>query len=767
MIKLRHLILVVFVLATISLPLFVSNFSTNAQAASTGNIIQDVNTDKAMYSPGQTVTIYADLKNNTGATLTNGSVTLYFKHLTTEVSSPSTRYFTLSPGSTTTLVWSWTPPNTDFQGYLVEALAKDSSDNVIDNMNVGVDVSSSWTKFPRYGYLSYYPSQSSDTSYNTIWQLKNYHINALQYYDWQWKHHIPLAGTVNNPASNWVDIANRATYRQTILNMINAGHGYNIAAMNYNLVYGAYNGYGEDGSGVNYQWSAYTDSSHTAQDYLSFSEGWACTALYLFNPGNTSWQNYLISRENDVFAAYPFDGWHADQLGDGGTRYDYNGNVINMTLGFKNLLNAAKTGTGKKIIFNNVGDYGQEDVADSNVDAMYSELWHGDYNIVRDSIETGISLSGGKAKIIAGYMNSGYSGQFSSENPGYFNAPGVLLMDAVTFASGGSRIELGDDTRMLCSAYFPNRNLIMSDTMKRQMRNYYDFLVAYENLLRGDIENISNTVSLTGISSSTLAEAGKVWTFTKTGGGNDIIHLINLLDQSTIDWRDYDGNYPIPTTRTDIEVKYYYGSGTINSVAMASPDYENGKSFLLSYTSDSDDKGSYITFTVPSLQYWDMIYINKSDGPGQQIAITNPGFETGDLTGWTEWHPSGQSASYVVDSADVHSGNHKCYFWSASPYQQSIHKLQTGLENGSYTVKAWVKQNKGYPLKCRMEVANYGGPAVDVNIPHNESYVQYAATVNVTNGQLDIGFYIYSRNILSLLTGYTDIQIDDVELWKN
>lgn len=758
--KFRVIMTVFFVLSTLLLPVTGINFSGDVYAGSTGSMIQDVNTDKAMYSPGQTVTIYVDLKNNTGAAVTNGSVTLYFKHLTTEVASSSTKSYTLNAGATTTLVWTWTAPSTDFRGYLVEAWAKNGSGAIIDNMNVGVDVSSSWTKFPRYGYLSSFPSQSNSVSSNIVWQLKNYHINALQFYDWQWKQHVPLAGTVASPASTWKDIANRDTYRQTVLDFISSGHSSNIAAMNYNLIYGAYNGYGEDGSGVNYSWAAFNNSSHTTQDSLPMPAGWACSTLYLFNPANTSWQNYLIGREKDVFSAYAFDGWHVDQVGNRGTKYDSQGNTINMTLGFKNFLNAAKSQTGKKIIFNTVGDYGQSDVATSNVDVLYAELWNGDYNSVRSSIETGMSQSGGKAKVIAGYMNYGYAQQFSSSNPGNFNAAGVLLMDAVTFASGGSRIELGDDTRMLCHEYFPNRNLVMSSTMKRQMRNYYDFLVAYENLLRGGLSNTTNAVSLTGLSSSTSASAGKVWTMTKSGSGYDVIHLINLTNQSSIDWRDYNANYPVPTTRTNVPVKYYYGSGTVNSVAMASPDYENGKSFILSHTTGSDAGGNFVTFTVPSLQYWDMIYISKSSGSGQQISLTNPGFESGNLTGWTEWHPTGQSACYGVDASDAHSGSYKCYFWGTSAYQQSIHKLQTGLTNGSYTVKAWVKQNTGTPTICRMEVTNYGGSAVYVNIPKGTSYVQYTATVNVTNGQLDIGFYTSSP-------GNTNMQIDDVELWRN
>jgi hypothetical protein len=65
-----------------------------------------------------------------------------------------------------------------------------------------------------YGYLSRYPSQSAVVSSNEVAWLDQYHVNYVQFYDWQWKHHWPLAGTVASPAASWGDIANRMLGRQ-------------------------------------------------------------------------------------------------------------------------------------------------------------------------------------------------------------------------------------------------------------------------------------------------------------------------------------------------------------------------------------------------------------------------------------------------------------------------------------------------------------------------------------------------------------------------
>jgi len=42
---------------------------------------------------------------------------------------------------------------------------------------------------------------------------------------------------------------------------------------------------------------------------------------------------------------------------------------------------------------------------------------------------------------------------------------------------------------------------------------------------------------------------------------------------------------------------------------MASPDIDGGKSLRLSISTGSDKKGRFISFSIPNLQYWDMIYL--------------------------------------------------------------------------------------------------------------------------------------------------------------
>jgi hypothetical protein len=222
--------------------------------------------------------------------------------------------------------------------------------------------------------------------------MAKYHINYVQFYDWQWKHHVPLAGSVTNPATSWTNVANLTNYRQTVLDMISACHTNGMYAMEYNLMYGAWAGYGQDGSGVDSNWSLLT-SINGPQWSINMPGGWATPTIYIFNPGNTNWQNYLFSQENKVFSDYGFDGWHLDQLGDWGTMYDVHGNSVDVWTTFAGFLNNAKAATGKRLTFNNVGAYGMYSVcADTSDDAVYVECWPANGQTTYQDLKTTIDI---------------------------------------------------------------------------------------------------------------------------------------------------------------------------------------------------------------------------------------------------------------------------------------------------------------------------------------------------------------------------------------
>lgn len=568
-----------------------------------GKLISDVYTDKARYNPKDSVNVKVELDNKLDKGY-KGSLEIYFKYLNNTVEKKKLEV-SLNSKEKKTLDISWNAPSEDYKGYLVEVYATHGI-TVDDNRNTAVDVSSNWDKFPRYGYIAEYPDQSKDKSESIINNINKFHIDGLQFYDWQNKHQKPLPADGTNVPKSWKDIANRDIYFDTVKDYINLAHSKNIKAGNYNLIYGAYTDYQKDG--VKPEWGIYRDSFHTEQDGYPLPEGWA-SSISIFNPANKDWQNYIYSKEKEAFKVLNFDIYHMDTLGNRGITFDYNGESVDLPNTYTDFINNAKSILGAGVVFNTVNRYGLEQVAKSNVDFLYSELWPTDYPNYynfKETVDKGYELtSGKKSTVIAAYMNYGSAGM-----PGVFNEHSVRLTDAAIFAAGGAHIELGD-TGMLGREYFPNKNLKMPGSLVAAMRNYYDFLVAYENLLRDDLKESKNPVSLTGINTSSDGQADTVWTYAKEKKGYEVVQLINLLGMKNEAWRDDGANYDAPLSKKDLKLNYTIKEGKVKGVYLASPDINGGKAIKLKYKTTKEGENTKLQIEVPELQYWDMVYVEK------------------------------------------------------------------------------------------------------------------------------------------------------------
>lgn len=540
-------------------------------------------TDKAAYNPGDAVTFTADK--------TYDNAFIRYMHLGT----------VLEEVPMTGTGWTWTPPTTDFQGYMAEIFIRnaDNSEEVV--ATVGIDVSSDWAKFPRYGFLSEYGQLSEDEMASVITNLNKYHINGIQFYDWMYRQHQPLAGTVANPAAVWNDIMNRDTYRSTVEGYITQAHGKNMKAMFYNLAYGVLSDY--DPTAITPQMFIYKDAGHTTKDFHELGAPFI-SSIYLTDPANTGWQNYLAQKTNDVYSVYNFDGYHIDQLGDRGNVYKYDGSSANLNNAYPSFISAMKAAKpDKDLVFNAVNQYGQQQMANSPLDFLYTEVWSPNegFKDLTDILANNASYSNGtKNTVLAAYMN--YN---KANGQGIFNTPGVLLADAVIFAFGGSHLELGE--HMLAKEYFPNNNLSMTAELKASLMEYYDFLVAYQNLLRDGGTFTEPTIS-TGDGKLNLGSwppsMGKVAAVGKQVGSKQVVHLINFTNANSLNWRDTDGNQNIPADIKQAMVNLQI-AGTPTKVWYASPDYNGGAPMALAFTQN----GNSINFKVPFLKYWGMIVV--------------------------------------------------------------------------------------------------------------------------------------------------------------
>lgn len=506
-------------------------------------------------------------------------------------------------------------PERDFTGYLLIVRALDQEGRELETAMTGVDCSSTWTKFPRYGYLWDYGKRTD--AQGKISQLAQYHINGLQFYDWQYRHHMP----VSPDRESWQDWSGREISGAAIRSLLDEAHRMGMVGMNYNMIYAANQSYLTDGSGVDAAWRLVKENGEDFTCDMDASRG-PVGILQYFNPLNRAWQEYIFAKEQEVFDAFPFDGWHGDTIGemgimqsaDGGPLgYDADGNPIDRVKDtYTYFLNAAKAALGNRyLVFNPVGAQGIEQVNISPADVLYAEFWpwdrdsrglpYRDYDSIHHAILQANEQSGGKSLVVAGYVNYKHPSDT-------FNTPAVLLMDSVVFASGGARIELGNGDGMLSNEYFPDdRHKKMDAALQAAVQRMYDFIVAYENLLRDGQKLIEKKIQIQQVPVSTNGKANTVWCFAKADAAHEIYHFINLMGTDR-EWRDTDQTKKAPSLQKDLTVRIYTDFPA-KEVCLASPDAADLTVHTLSFETSADENGTCLSFVLPSLAYWDMVFL--------------------------------------------------------------------------------------------------------------------------------------------------------------
>ncbi len=534
--------------------------------------------EKAKYNPGEEV--------NFSVNGTHQSTTVRYKYLGQVIEE--------MPLTGTS--WTWEPPSEDFRGYMVELVKETSGEETIIG-TVAVDVSSDWTKFPRYGFLSKFENMSETQRGVILNNLKDYHINGLQYYDWHFEHHRPLPLDESGvPAETWNDLFSREIYLSTVEGYIEQAQERNMASMFYNLLFGAWKK--DEVQPVPAQWLMFNDRTHNSIDRHILS---GFGDIQLTDPANKEWQEHIFGETATVYENLDFDGWHLDQLGNRGTVYNYEGYEIDLGDAYQDFLVSLENRfPGKKLVLNAVDQYEQQDILNAPVDFAYSEIWSRyQYQDLAKVIQENYEYSNGELNtVLAAYMN------YNSQD-GSFNTPSVLMTDAVIFAFGGAHLELGE--HMLSSEYFPNDKLDMSEELGNSIKEYYDFHTAYQNLLRDGgsfnfpaVQSLDADIKL----NSWPPVVGQAAVVGKQLENHQVLHILNYDGVSTLQWRDDRKVQMQPLVKDNFSITVETGR-SVSKVWFASPDIDGGASQELEFS----QSGNEITLEVPYLKFWSMLVL--------------------------------------------------------------------------------------------------------------------------------------------------------------
>lgn len=120
-----------------------------------------------------------------------------------------------------------------------------------------------------------------------------------------------------------------------------------------------------------------------------------------------------------------------------------------------------------------------------------------------------------------------------------------------------------------------------------------------------------------------------------------------------------------------------------------------------------------------------------------QNLLTNPGFETGDLTGWN-------SSDIPIGSSFVQTGGYSGTYagtqWNANAYTSFLGQWPYGIPNGTYTLSVWTESSGGQKY-CLLAAKNYGGNEIDAAIPSGGWTQTSISGIQVTNGQCQVGIW--------------------------
>ena len=462
------------------------------------------------------------------------------------------------------LQMTWTPGKSVKGGFCARLRLVSLSGAVLDEQWTAFDVLEDWTDFPRYGFLTDF-TPGRENLEPTIRYLARHHINGLQFYDWQYRHEelVPPHPTYSDPLG-------RTLSADTVRSFIQYGHDYGMKAMPYMAVYAASLPFWEK----HRDWALYDEEGegHQFEGFLGLMDP---------SPGGP-WINHIREECDRVLDDFKFDGIHIDQYGEPRTGYNARGQEVDLPHSFTSFIGDLKEAHPERsIVFNAVKNWPIEALARSRTDFLYIEVWPPDtsYQDLARIVHQGRDLSGGKPVVIANYIPADH-------------VANVRLADAVIYAAGGTRIEVGEKGRLLADPYFPEHEPIHPE-LEEVLHRYHDFHVGY-----GDVLGPSAARQYDNM----VKAPPEVLTVVSRDPHRMCVSLVNFSGLENARW-DESHSAPQPMAEIGIRIK---SEGDIRTVTWGTPDSTDWQLQPLPW----QDMNNEIQVKVPQLDYWSIIVIN-------------------------------------------------------------------------------------------------------------------------------------------------------------
>ncbi|MDR2752184.1 MAG: glycoside hydrolase family 66 protein [Clostridiales bacterium] len=458
------------------------------------------------------------------------------------------------------------------------------------------DVVESRSSSIRYGFLTSF-SPGSD---NPVPQMAQLHLNAIQFYDWMYRHDNFVADT-----EIYKDGLGKETSLASIQEKIKSAKDHGMRPFAYGAVYAS----SKEGWERHPEWGLYT----LDKEPMLFGN-W----LYFMNISSLcGWHEHILEEFRKA-SLIGFMGIHMDTYGFPKRAWDASGHPLELSSLFAPLVNKAAQ-TLKEIdpengvIFNAVNNWPIQGVANTSQDSIYIEVWppHESYidlyHLIREA-----KLLSGKPVALAAYMepfkNAKTAQELESAEWSY------LLANAAICASGGTQLALGENGCILCDSYYVN-HAKLRDSFLPSVQRYADFLVRYAPLLYDDRGMDTSMTSAGGInedfifsspsaSFSANAQPGAVWAIIRESDKRVTIQLINLTGNS--DKWNAPKNAPNPVSGIRLQMRL---DRKLSGIYAASPDKDTLSASSLGFTFESTGAGRIYSVLLPSVTVWTSVWI--------------------------------------------------------------------------------------------------------------------------------------------------------------
>lgn len=440
----------------------------------------------------------------------------------------------------------------------------------------------------RYGFVaSYRPGKDAAAVVDLARRL---HLNAIQCYDWAYRHADLLGG-----GELYDDALGQPIALQTVRDLVASLREAGTAALGYAAVYAV-------GPQEWSRWSEHALLDATGEPYALGD------FLFILDPAAPEWLAHFGDDLAAAVAEVGFDGFHLDQYGYPKHAVTPDGTPVDVASSFMTLVDGVRRRLpDAQLVFNNVNDFPTWRTGSAHQDAVYIEPWQPVTTLgaLADVADRARHVAGGKPVVLAAYQ------QVYADAPARVSDLATVLTMATLLSHGATQLLAGEEGRLLVDPYYVNNHPAEPGTLDLLAR-WYDFAVEHDALLLDpaivDVTasyvgayNDDLDVAFDGVEITERPAAGALWRRVTRAGDALVVHLINLVGQDDTVW-DAPRNEPIPTGPGELRLKSLFGR--LPRVRVADPD---GAGRLIEV--DVRLNGTHAVATLPSVSIWQVIHV--------------------------------------------------------------------------------------------------------------------------------------------------------------